>query len=61
MKKTYLGENVYVQFDGERIILSSEQLPSGVIQLDQEQVEMLREYALAVYALAKVIRPIGEA
>ena len=61
MKKTYLHDGVYVQFDGERIILSTEKVPTNVIQLDRDQIAMLQEYARVVYALAKVIRPASEA
>jgi len=61
VKKTYLHDGVYVQFDGERIILSTEKVPTNVIQLDRDQIAMLQEYARVVYALAKVIRPASEA
>jgi hypothetical protein len=60
MNKTYLHDGLYAQFDGERIILSSEKVPTNVIQLDPDQVAMLYEYATVVFALAKVIRPADQ-
>jgi hypothetical protein len=57
MNKTYLHDGIYVQFDGARVILSSEKVPTNVIQLDRQQVEMLHAYAKVVYSLAEVVKP----
>lgn len=52
-KKTYIGDSVYVSFDGFMFCLTTENgagMPSNVIYLEPQVLEQLNEFAKRTYA-----------
>lgn len=52
ISKAYLGDSVYVRFDGEYLIITTENgtVPSNEIYLDEDVVNNLVEYLMILEA-----------